>query len=85
MARKSNITFEMIEPLIVFSEIDGRSLYVEFGLPGTSEVFESKVNIHVPEDLPLSSVKTLKKFSKVVDRHFPYQGQTEKYRVYLRN
>ncbi|MEM7040049.1 MAG: hypothetical protein AAF570_23965, partial [Bacteroidota bacterium] len=45
MGRKSKYTYEMIEPLIVFSEVEGRGLYVEFALPGSSEVVESKANI----------------------------------------
>lgn len=35
----------MIEPLILFQETDGRNVYVEFALPGSQEVFESKASI----------------------------------------
>ena len=45
MALKSKYTYEMIEPLIVFSEVDQRNLYVEFALPGSSEVYDAKTSI----------------------------------------
>lgn len=45
MARETKITYELIEPLIVFEEHDERSVYVEFALPGSDEIHESKAGI----------------------------------------
>ena len=44
MAR-TKYTYEMIEPLIVSSEVDGRNLFIEFALPGSSEIIEAKTSI----------------------------------------
>jgi hypothetical protein len=51
MAKKQEFTYEMIEPLIVFQETDGRNVFVEFGLPGSQEVFESKASIKKGNDV----------------------------------
>lgn len=45
MARKSKYTYEMIEPLIVGTEVEGRNIYAEFALPGSDEIFESKSTV----------------------------------------
>jgi hypothetical protein len=51
MARKQEFTYQMIEPLIVFQDSDGRNVFVEFGLPGSTEIFESKASIRKGNDL----------------------------------
>jgi tellurite resistance protein len=51
MAKKQEFTYEQIEPLVVFQETDGRNVYVEFALPGSQEVFESKANIKKSNDV----------------------------------
>lgn len=51
MAKKQEFTYEMIEPLIVFQETDGRNVFVEFALPGTTEIFESKASIRKGQDV----------------------------------
>lgn len=51
MAKKQEFTFKMIEPLIVFQDTDGRNVFVEFGLPGSQEVFESKASIKKSNDV----------------------------------
>lgn len=43
MARgKPEFTYEQIEPLLVFQEVSGSSVYCEFALPGSNDIFESK-------------------------------------------
>lgn len=51
MGKKNAITYEKIEPLIVFQESDDRNVYVEFALPGSTEVFESKATIQQGKDV----------------------------------
>ena len=51
MARKSELTYEMIEPLIAYHEQDDRSLYVEFALPGSDEMFEARASIKKSKDV----------------------------------
>ena len=51
MAKKQEFTYEMIEPLIAFQETDGRSVIVEFALPGSNDVFESKASIKKSTDV----------------------------------
>lgn len=51
MARKSELTYKMIEPLIAFHEQDSRSIYVEFALPGSDEIFESRASIKKSKDV----------------------------------
>jgi hypothetical protein len=41
----------MIEPLIVHVDNDGRNVVVEFGLPGSQEVFESKAAIKMGDGI----------------------------------
>lgn len=45
MAKRPKYTIEMIEPLIVTQEIERRSLFMEFALPGSDEIHESKASI----------------------------------------
>jgi uncharacterized tellurite resistance protein B-like protein len=51
MAKKSEFTYEMIEPLIVFQETDGRNVLVEFCLPGSKDIIESKATIKKSNDV----------------------------------
>lgn len=51
MARKQEFTYQMIEPLIVFQETDGRNVYVEFALPGSQDIIESKGSIKKGNDV----------------------------------
>jgi hypothetical protein len=51
MGKRNEITFEKIEPLIVMYDVDGRQLYVEFALPGSDEIHESKASIKTGSDV----------------------------------
>jgi uncharacterized tellurite resistance protein B-like protein len=51
MAKKVEFTYQMIEPLIVFQETDGRNVFVEFALPGSQDVIESKASIKKSTDV----------------------------------
>ena len=37
----TEITFELIEPLVIHTEVEGTKVFVEFRIPGTDEVIES--------------------------------------------
>lgn len=39
------ITYDLIEPLIVSEEVDGRTVHCQFALPGSDEVFESSASV----------------------------------------
>lgn len=48
---KLKITYEMIEPLIVHQEIEGRRIFLEFALPGSDEVHEASGSIRAGRDV----------------------------------
>ncbi len=50
------ITYDLIEPLIVSEEVDGRQVHCQFALPGSVEVFESSAGMKRERSLG-SSVK----------------------------
>ncbi len=51
MAKDRDLTYEKIEPLIVYQEVEDRNVFCEFALPGTNEVFESKATIQQGKDV----------------------------------
>lgn len=50
MAKKSKYTYDMIAPLIVVEEVDGRQLYLEFALPGSEEIYPVQTSIKRASD-----------------------------------
>lgn len=51
MAKPQSYTYEQIEPLIVSEEVEGRNVFLEFALPGSDEIFETKANIKRAKDV----------------------------------
>ena len=50
MAR-NEITYDMIKPLVISAEADGRKMHCEFALPGSDEIFEASVSIPRSRDV----------------------------------
>ncbi len=50
------ITYDLIQPLIVSEDVDGRQVHCQFALPGSDEVFESTASIRKERTLT-SNVK----------------------------
>lgn len=48
---KTEITYDLIQPLIVASNVEGRQMHCEFALPGSDEVFEASVSIPRSRDV----------------------------------
>ncbi len=51
MAKKNKYTLEQIEPLIVTQEVDNRTLYIEFALPGSDEIYDVSYTIKKSRDV----------------------------------